>query len=414
MTNLTSNSGALVRDFFLAAGVNLSSNLTQVFFNDRTGILMVRASMIDLDIIEQAVEVLNVLPPQVLVEAKFAEISQSDNRALGFDIFWGNTLFGGGKLGAQGGTAPSYPGAPSVANPSGIFPYATPLLATPNYSPIPGQVSDGSLTSGVLQREAGAPIATITGILTDPQFRMVIRALEQRDGTDLLIAPKVITTSGRQAQIQVTDILTIVNGTRSGQQGAAGGGGGAVGGGGAGGGAGGGVVGASITPTVQSLPTGPTLDVLPYVSADGFTIQMTLIPAIVQFVGYDPPGDFAVVVQSVGGGTVGVPLTARLPLPHTRVRQVVTSCIVWDGQTVMLGGLISEDVRKIKDKIPVLGDLPIFGRFFRSESNTTNKKNLVIFVTPTIIDPAGNRVHTEEEMPFVTYGTAPQPPLLQP
>ena len=48
----------------------------------------------------------------------------------------------------------------------------------------------------------------------------------------------------------------------------------------------------------------------------------------------------------------------------------------------------------------MLGDLPLVGRFFRSESSTTAKKNLVIFVTPTIIDPAGNRAHSEDEMPF--------------
>jgi general secretion pathway protein D len=79
---------------------------------------------------------------------------------------------------------------------------------------------------------------------------------------------------------------------------------------------------------------------------------------------------------------------------------VTTSAIVWDGQTVVLGGLITENVVKIKDKIPVLGDLPILGRAFRSESSASTKKNLMIFVTPTIIDPAGNPMHTLDEMPF--------------
>src|SRR6185436_8825537 len=86
--------------------------------------------------------------------------------------------------------------------------------------------------------------------------------------------------------------------------------------------------------------------------------------------------------------------------PIFRLRQVVTSAIVWDGQTVVLGGLISENVMKTKDKVPFLGDLPLAGRLFRSESSITKKKNLLIFVTPTIIDPAGNRVHSEEDLPF--------------
>jgi general secretion pathway protein D len=74
--------------------------------------------------------------------------------------------------------------------------------------------------------------------------------------------------------------------------------------------------------------------------------------------------------------------------------------VVWDGQTVVLGGLMSEDVSKIKDKIPVLGDIPLLGRFFRSEGRTSMKKNLIIFVTPTIIDPAGNRVNSDADLPF--------------
>jgi general secretion pathway protein D len=83
---------------------------------------------------------------------------------------------------------------------------------------------------------------------------------------------------------------------------------------------------------------------------------------------------------------------------------------VWDGQTVVLGGMISESITKIKDEIPVLGDLPLVGRLFQSESTDTQKQNLLIFVTPTIIDPAGNRVHNDEDMPFARSSIPPQPP----
>jgi general secretion pathway protein D len=140
---------------------------------------------------------------------------------------------------------------------------------------------------------------------------------------------------------------------------------------------------------------------------------MTIIPTITEFLGYDDPGAFVPQAQSVSGGAGGaaVPLRAQLPLPHFRIRQVSTSAIVWDGQTVVLGGLISEDVTKLKDKVPVLGDLPLLGRFFRSESSSTKKKNLVIFVTPTIIDPAGNRAHSEDEMPFSQNAIPVQKPL---
>ena len=70
-------------------------------------------------------------------------------------------------------------------------------------------------------------------------------------------------------------------------------------------------------------------------------------------------------------------------------------------------------MRKKKDKIPVLGDIPLLGRLFRAESSSAIKKNLVIFVTPTIIDPAGNGVHTPDNMPYDPSKIPPQKPLAQ-
>jgi general secretion pathway protein D len=125
-----------------------------------------------------------------------------------------------------------------------------------------------------------------------------------------------------------------------------------------------------------------------------------------EFAGYDDPGPFIPVAVTGGGQSV----VSTLPLPKFRLRQVTTSCIVWDGQTVVLGGLIISEISKNKDKVPILGDLPLLGKLFRSESNVNNKKNLVIFVTPTIIDPAGNMAHADEDQPFgAQAGRAPIP-----
>jgi general secretion pathway protein D len=97
-------------------------------------------------------------------------------------------------------------------------------------------------------------------------------------------------------------------------------------------------------------------------------------------------------------------------LPAFTVRQVITTVNVWDGQTVVLGGLINSTASTEKDKVPVIGDLPILGRLFQSQTKTTVKKNLMIFVTATIVDPAGNRVHSEDELPFAQGAVPPQPP----
>jgi len=398
-----------------------------LFFNDRTGILFVRATLSDLDIIEKAIQILNVAPPQVEIEARFAEINQTDSKALGFDWLLGNTLMGGGRLGLSGGSSPSYTGQPSAANPGSISPVDGSQILPGGVFPgtsaaglaAPG-ANDQLVTSGLRNTTADSgkipEVFSLTGILTDPQFKVVIRALEQRDGVDLLSAPKVTTLSGRQAHVEVSDVRTIATGLNN--QG--GGGGGQGGGGGIGGGTGG--VGNNVNqaainliiPGTVSQPFGPVLDVIPYVSSDDETIQMTILPTITEFVGYDDPGPFVPQILGLTSGSSPISRTSVLPLPRLRVRMVTTSAIVWDGQTVALGGLISEDNVKSRDKVPVLGDVPVLGRLFRSENSRSVKKNLMIFVTATIIDAGGKRIHDPENLPFDPNSTPSQPRYAQP
>ena len=160
----------------------------------------------------------------------------------------------------------------------------------------------------------------------------------------------------------------------------------------------------AIVPVTQPIETGPILDVVPYVLSDGYTINLALIPSLTDFNGYDTAPTIP--------GLSGTGNVVQLPtiLPNFSVRQVVTTVNVWDNQTVVIGGLISSQVQSTKDKVPIIGDVPMFGRLFQSASKATVKKNLMIFVTATIVDPAGNRVHTDEELPF-TQSTIPgQPP----
>ena len=97
-------------------------------------------------------------------------------------------------------------------------------------------------------------------------------------------------------------------------------------------------------------------------------------------------------------------------LPKFTVRQVVTTVNIWDNQTIVLGGLISSSVQSTLDKIPMIGDLPLVGKLFQSQTKTSVKKNLMIFVTATIVDPAGNRVHSDDELPFAQSTIPPQQP----
>ena len=405
-TNSTAGVSAAVRNFFTTLGVILSPPKS-VFWNDRKGELLVRAELQDLDIIEKAIEVLNIAPPQVNIKAKFVEVAQSDTKALGFDWYIGNFLMNNGAIGAQGGTAPSFQGTPTPANPLGTFPgnVAAGTAIAPASSDT--LLTQGLRNGGVGNLPTPPAVATITGILTDPQFRVVIHALDQRTGADLLNQADVTTESGRQAHFEVSDIQTIVTGvaTTSGTT--------ALGTGvGTAGTAATVASGPSISYPTGSFPFGTTLDVIPYVSADGYTIQMAILPTVTEFLGYDDPGKFIPQVQAVSGTSVGIPLVGQLPLPRERVRQVTTSVTVWDGQTVVLGGLITETVERLKDQVPVLGSLPLVGRLFRSEQSASVKNNLIIFVTPTIIDAAGNRYFTEDELPFAQNSFPQQKPLV--
>jgi len=159
----------------------------------------------------------------------------------------------------------------------------------------------------------------------------------------------------------------------------------------------------AITFTVQQVETGPVLDVVPYVLSDGCTINLTLIPSLTDFNGYDTPPTIPNVTS--GLNVVQLPIV----LPDFTIRQVVTTVNIWDNQTVVIGGLVSSSVTSTKDKVPVLGDIPIVGRLFQSQSKNTTKKNLMIFVTATIVDPAGNRVHTDDELPFAQSAIPQQP-----
>jgi general secretion pathway protein D len=158
----------------------------------------------------------------------------------------------------------------------------------------------------------------------------------------------------------------------------------------------------AITPITQSVETGPILDVVPYVLADGYTINLALIPSDTEFGGYD-----TLTLPQVTGNLNVVQLPTVLP--KFTVRQLVTTVNVWDNQTVVLGGLITSSVNSTKDKVPIAGDLPLLGRLFQSQSKVTQKNNLMIFVTATIVDPAGSRVHTDDELPFAQSSVPVQP-----
>ena len=137
---------------------------------------------------------------------------------------------------------------------------------------------------------------------------------------------------------------------------------------------------------------------------------MELNPKVTDFDGFINYGS---PINAVGYQTViGTGILQQVPVSQTlttnvidqpvfTVREVSTYVTVWDGQTVALGGLIREDVQKVQDKVPILGDVPWAGRLFRSDADQKLKKNLIIFVTHRILDTEGQPRRGETEEPEI-------------
>jgi type II secretory pathway component GspD/PulD (secretin) len=201
------------------------------------------------------------------------------------------------------------------------------------------------------------------GTLSKEQFKAVEEKLQQCDGVDELTAPSVTTLSGRTAQITVVDITNIVTSAESKLDDA----------------------GKTVTAfKTTEVPLGPMVDLLPIISEDGMKVEVTVTPSVVEFMGYDK--DSATVDMD---GRLLAP--AQLPLPHFRMRQMTADVSVASGNTIVLSGR-DLDRAILKDKVPVLGDVPLMGRLFRSTTTTLKKRRLVVFVTPTIINANGMAV----------------------
>ena len=232
-----------------------------------------------------------------------------------------------------------------------------------------------------------APAAlAIAGVFTNPQFQIVLRALSQKKGVDLVSAPKVTTKSGQRATIEIIREFSYPADYELPQVSAS--------------------TGRVFEPVVPTTPTsfetknvGITLEVEPTVGPDNFSIDLILAPRVVEFEGfinYGSPINASVApLLFTGFGTVlgdtqvivATPNIINRPVFSTR--EVTTEVTVYDGQTVVLGGLMREDVQKVQDKVPILGDIPLAGRLFRSSVDQHIKRNLIMFVTVSLLDPAG-------------------------
>jgi len=208
-------------------------------------------------------------------------------------------------------------------------------------------------------------------MLTKPQFSAVLHALERKTNSKTLSAPKITTLNNQTATIEIVnefvyptryeptliredlnedgDFLDTVNGVKETRF-------------------------VNVAQGFETRDIGILLQVTPSVGSDKETITLTLRPEVSE--------------AEAGAFTY----SGEVSLPKFKTRNLTTNIVVKNGETVMLGGLIKETSTVTETKTPFLGDLPLLGRLFRKNSDSVERKNLLIFVTASIISRSGEKL----------------------
>jgi general secretion pathway protein D len=247
--------------------------------------------------------------------------------------------------------------------------------------------------------QAAGNFAAITGSIGEFDVNAIVRALAQKSGTDLLSAPRVTVLSGSEALITVAQEMRYPQSFGEIQS--------QVGSGRTAGDGSSGAAGVAITAgTPKDFTTrnvGMELRVIPTVEEDDHRISLELHPKVTEFEGFIEYGGPSIAIS--GGRTVTVPPGFYQPI--FSVREVSTRVTLWDGATIIMGGLTREEVKRVEDKVPILGDIPLIGRAFRSKGKSAQKRNLLIFVTANLVNPGG----APRAPPAIARGA---PPVVKP
>ena len=367
-----------IKSFLTRSGVPFEPPATLSFDGTR---LIVTQSPKNLDRVKNIIRRYSDIK-QVHIEAKFIEVEQKALNELGVNWTLAPTAGGNGNVNAgsnlrsinrvfaQNNTPPKNLTINSQITQAGVTTNNTQTF--PNVAPsFPGGMNLGNLAN------------TYTGtvsVLGQETLAVAIRAIEESAGSDLMSSPSLTVLDGKTAVIKVAQLLRYPQAYGDIQSNVGQGGGG-------------GQLGATSTSvaitagtpqdfTVQEV--GVTLEVTPTVAADD-SIALNLKPKVTEFEGFVEYGGTSVALT--GGVTVTVPSGFFQPIFSTR--EVTTDVTVFDGATVVIGGLTREEVKTVDDKVPVLGNLPLIGAAFRSTGKSVQKRSLMVFVTANLVSPGG-------------------------
>ncbi|HEY5911285.1 MAG TPA: secretin N-terminal domain-containing protein [Verrucomicrobiae bacterium] len=307
---------------------------SKVIADVRTSQLVVLATEKDMVEIEKLVEKLDLQTKQVLIEARLLETSMNPSTSKGID--WSGTLanqhvrFGNNAVS-------SIPPSGGGYDPNGN--YIPPSAGTPG-----GILSDPML---LMNMAAGSVFNPAGAFLNADGVSAVLSFLNKYAEAKVISTPRTVTLDNETAKIEVTrasPIITVTPGTVQ-------------------------VAGGS---SIQYTNLGVILNVTPRISANDY-INLKVIPEVSRIF------DTVRKTVSVGSGQ-GV-----YEADEYDIRRIETRVMIPSGNTLVLGGLVQDDIRTGNTKVPVLGDIPGLGYLFRSDTKARQKSNLLVFLTPTIV-----------------------------
>ncbi|MEE2988938.1 MAG: type II secretory pathway, component PulD [Verrucomicrobiota bacterium] len=375
-----------LQSFFQSAGVNFELPGASLAFDGEQ--LIVTQSRRNLERMRTILRNYNEVK-QVEIEAKFLEVTQGDLEEVGFNWTINRStnrgtsqvgLLGGRNLGdAFGGITEAQtgiiknPGGAYIRQGSGQNSIATTVIVNPIDERFDFSAPDLPASIDVAS-DIASNLYDRTSLLGFGGYDvgLLVRALSRKAGSDLMSAPKVTVLSGKRASITVAQELRYPE--SYGDLESDPGDGGAI---------------SIVAGTPQDFVTrnvGVELSVTPNVENDD-TISLILEPRVTEFEGFVEYGGPSVALTETGT-VVTVPAGFYQPVFSTR--EISTEVTVFDGATVVMGGLTRDEVKTVNDKIPVLGDIPGLGRLFRSEGETRQKRNLLTFVTANLVSPGGS------------------------
>ena len=310
--------------------------------DERTNTMFFRETRSNIGKIRTVLAQIDKPTKQVMIEARLVEVTANPRQSYG--INWAGTV--GSSTSAQvfrfAGSNPET--APTFVTDASGIPHEVPgVPAQAKFDPATGKLlgTDFFRSTSDIFNSIGGQFA----ILSVPQMSATLRLLNEDADAEFLANPRVVTADNQQAKIEITRNQPVpqLNFNEQTAQAVFGG--------------------------FQDKKFGNTLLVRPSVNKDDF-ITLSVKPEISNKV-----GDQAFVFA---GATVTSPIIDT--------RSLDSNVLIRSGDTLAIGGLLQDEQTKARSKVPVLGDVPIFGYFFQEKLNARTKRNLLVFVTPTIID----------------------------